>query len=510
MSAVLEVWVGSLQSASNFDVACTNHKFRRASLAILQDCVFEEAIDLGSSSSLILNFVEWIQSRKVRVTQLGCTLSALRSCTTIPQPFFPNLRILRIIDEYGLRKDACCELSRLFTYCPMLESLELADLSDLRGEDATCLASIPVRCLLLGETPLPDSSVATLLAANKSRLGELSLSLASKCHRSHAELSQCSQLRSLTCRGLRLDASQTAALFSSFPQLNTLVLRPPSMLGSSSAQELDALRELAARCPQLRTLDLGSRSRLSHAHLPQLLDLFPHCRNVSFAGVAYDRGQSLRLRGVAAADDVSRLLAALDLARPLSTLNLRECCALPATGLRALQSHVGADTKSLALRLGDAPCEEELCTLLAACPALQSLALSTGACLTDAVLLAAAKHCPRLASVCIESADHITSQAVCALFARLGDGLRDLFLHSCAGLSDDIMQAAAMHCPRLEVLSVQGAAISLAGLLDLLSTSTVPRQHLYVDTHFEGPLAQELRIRGHGNRVAKINMLGWK
>lgn len=496
-------WLGDLRSLSLLDQAMTCSALRKQFLATaLSD------MDLAENECLIetdeiINYLQWLSSRKVRILQLACKLSNIPQIVKL-QPNLPSIQTLRIVDEYSRNMTVIGDYKVLFSLFPSIISLDLTDLGTLRDDDALGLSiARSVRCLNLGDVCLSIPSINSLISSFSCQLERLSLSLPVNAAPAVEALKACSLLRSLAIRA-DLSSSQLLSILSSMPLLEHLAFRRLDKAGSAfvfSVEEMAAMRD---SCPRLQRLELLF---LAPQALASLNLIFPHASEVSLNGASLmrrDQRVDIFLRGVRKESALLALLTSL-CRGSTRAVNIRSCCALSQSSLLVLRGLVGAQVQELQLRLTAEVDDSSLDALLNGCDALRLLSLSGAKVLSNKSLSLIARRCPQLHVLCVESAPKLTDEGFLAI-CRL-PSLRELYLHSCRGLSDGVLRILAQQRSGLEVLSVQGTAITASGLAELLVSAAAPRRHVYVDAHLENPLSRELSARGHAAAIRKINWL---
>jgi hypothetical protein len=115
--------------------------------------------------------------------------------------------------------------------------------------------------------------------------------------------------------------------------------------------------------------------------------------------------------------------------------------------------------------------EGMLQSLLLVCPALTRLSISAPPWFTDAALALCAHHCPQLAELIMFNCHGLTVAGVLH-FLKPGSNLRSIHLDRCPKPADELVRAAAEHCPQLQALLIYDTDVSDAAVAVLAKQCT--------------------------------------
>jgi hypothetical protein len=246
-----------------------------------------------------------------------------------------------------------------------------------------------------------------------------------------------------------------------------------------------ALLAFAAHCPELEVLLVdGCKTTFSDAVLLALANGCPKLLKLKF-----DRWA---IKSLSAVDTAQQLLSRLEccpdicctasppavLARAVSYLrSVKDLClsGIPASYIRALNDCTmqlpKCETLSMSGMNGRVAVDDFLVAVAAGSAHLHSIYLHRGTRISASALIRVAKLCPRIQLVRIVDCDFggAAEEALCTL-VRSWRHLQEIEVGGNELVSDAVLQAIALHCPRMSELDLfESPAVTEAALLEAVN-----------------------------------------
>lgn len=427
--------------------------------------------DYGASSAhSTLNYICWVNSRRLRVFKLKLHASSIVSLATV------HARALERVEELDLRE---CPLDmkltlkeayhKIFTNCASVKRIRAMDghlMDSLCAELNTCSEHLPVTSVTCavhrtGVSHVMDAfhrTIDALVVTFNEERGERMPTLTAHWRR----------LKKLGLINCDLSLQDINNILDQLPLLVDLEFYPANHLFAFKARF--SLEEITTLVPRFRHMQ---RLCFSCAHgglgmkvFPIIMAACPVMQELDvdlvkfriIPGGCHFSASSI-LFNTADAQSASTCFANCIEALPVLIADLHLCgyYHLSAANVQLL-ARKGASLSKLHWEMHAAISDSEYIRAYKSFPKLTSLEPSGRVGLSDKRLLDAMKYCPNLTNLSLRNCSAITDAALARALEFYGAKLKVLVVHTCKKASVLTLKAIVKHCPDLVHLCLQSNA----------------------------------------------------
>lgn len=485
-------WLDGFKDLVPLDMACCNHHWRQDFLALLSSQPLIHKIPVyPKKRSFYLGLIAWIASRRIRVDNLvvypeyASDVAALLQVSrqqpllSVQELSFISLSRSITPSKASIKGKA---MKHIMSSCPQSVRLDASGWPCIGSKELEVLAAArrPLQAIALRTLRSSCSmrAIPNLLTASSCSLLSLSLAGHSVSDAVLTCLLSCTAVRVLS---LALSASVSQSLLlqvaSRLPLQELTVKDRPGMV----VDDPTAFGLLDRLLSTLTSLDVSGCAAVTLQASCQLMCktsiTFSRLRTSYFAyHLPAGRLDMIELYQAA---EVMQIIEACP--RAVQSLHIaRECrLVLSAEVLKVISLVWGTHLRELCMPLEDSTADA-MEKFFSHCANLQVVELAAHRSTHQRCLDALAAHCPGVLQLSIAGALSLTHCRLVPVLRKY-PALTKLSLKWCMCISDELLAVLPHYCPLLEVLVLDGTAVSKQGISCVIS-SDLPLRMVVVDT----------------------------